>query len=437
MDKPITVIALGGGISLAALGFVGAFLWVESPPESDLIESVVTLSPDLDEAQPLPHPVSPSDLTTTESGLQYYDIEVGTGGSPVEGQIVEVHYSGWLKEGGKLFDSSVHSSRPPISFQLGRPGIIPGWQEGVASMKVGGKRQLVIPPDLAYGDKAREPIPPNSTLVFDVELVELGEVRQRPERPGVDLASDPRVQEPADGVRIIDLEQGEGVETAERSVVELEMTLWNAEGEVFYSSWDKPRPVSFLIGGTRMESPPLPGLDVGIRGMKPGGVRYMELQPAQAFGERGQPPMIAPNSVVYARVQTKAVSSPRTVPDSVPAFDRASMTTTESGLKYVDVVVGEGDSPKEGDIILADYSGWLDDGTLFDSSYQRKAPYSFPLGQSSVIPAWNEAIATMKPGGTRIIVAPPAIAYGETGRGRIPPNATLTFQIDLKDVKSQ
>lgn len=107
---------------------------------------------------------------TTDSGLQYEDIVVGTGESPKSGQMTKVHYTGWLTDGTK-FDSSVDRGEP-FEFPVGMGRVIRGWDEGVLTMKIGGKRKLIIPPQLGYGPRgAGGVIPPNATLVFEVELL--------------------------------------------------------------------------------------------------------------------------------------------------------------------------------------------------------------------------------------------------------------------------
>ncbi len=117
---------------------------------------------------------APGKPMTTASGLQIIDSKVGTGASPTLGQICVMHYTGWLYENGqkgKKFDSSVDRNEP-FEFPIGQKRVIAGWDEGVASMKVGGKRTLIIPPALGYGARgAGAVIPPNATLMFDVELL--------------------------------------------------------------------------------------------------------------------------------------------------------------------------------------------------------------------------------------------------------------------------
>jgi peptidylprolyl isomerase len=113
-------------------------------------------------------------VTATPSGLKMIDVKVGTGAMPKTGQTCVMHYTGWLYVDGKKgakFDSSLDRNEP-FSFKIGQGQVIGGWDEGVATMKVGGKRTLIIPPDLGYGSRgAGGVIPPNATLIFDVELL--------------------------------------------------------------------------------------------------------------------------------------------------------------------------------------------------------------------------------------------------------------------------
>jgi len=111
------------------------------------------------------------DGVKTDSGLIYWDIRVGNGATAKEGSHVRVHYTGWLTT-GKKFDSSVDAGKP-FDFTIGNGEVIKGWEEGVAGMRVGGKRQLRIPPSLGYGAEGTPggPIPPNATLIFDVQLL--------------------------------------------------------------------------------------------------------------------------------------------------------------------------------------------------------------------------------------------------------------------------
>lgn len=118
-----------------------------------------------------------ADLTATASGLRYSDLKVGTGATPAKGQRCVVHYTGWLWERGRkgpVFDTSREGGEP-FEFRIGKGQVIPGWDEGISTMKVGGKRRLLVPAPLAYGGNGTPDgvIPPNATLCFEVELLAL------------------------------------------------------------------------------------------------------------------------------------------------------------------------------------------------------------------------------------------------------------------------
>jgi hypothetical protein len=135
-----------------------------------------------------------------------------------------------------------------------------------------------------------------------------------------------------------------------------------------------------------------------------------------------------------SRSQTQAY--PIGTLDSTPPAPSANAVTTASGLKYEDLQVGDGATAKTGDSVSVNYTGWLQDGTKFDSSLDRGQAFDFTLGAGEVIPGWDEGVVGMNVNGTRLLVIPPSLAYGSSGSGStIPPDATLTFEVQLVAIK--
>jgi peptidylprolyl isomerase len=131
-----------------------------------------------------------------------------------------------------------------------------------------------------------------------------------------------------------------------------------------------------------------------------------------------------------------AIATPLLVPDREPPEKKENkMVTTNTGLQYLDVKVGAGNEAKAGDTIVAHYVGTFKDGKKFDSSRDRNQPFSFQLGKGQVIKGWDEGVAGMKEGGTRKLIIPPQLGYGPNGRGGIPPNSELHFEVELLKVK--
>ena len=228
------------------------------------------------------------------NALKIIDNVVGTGDEAQAGKVAVVHYSGWLYDPnaadlhGKAFDSSVN--RGPFSFPLGARRVIQGWDQGVVGMKVGGKRTLIIPSQLAYGERnvGNGLIPPNSDLIFDVELLEV-----------VTPAPRPVEEQPNVPVEKIDKKVGKGKEAIAGKKVTVHYTGWlrnpkakDQHGKEFDSS-RKREAFTFTLGAREV----IPGWDQGVAGMKEGGKRTLIIPAVMAYGKSGVGNgLIPPNS---------------------------------------------------------------------------------------------------------------------------------------------
>ncbi len=229
-------------------------------------------------------------MTSSIPGLQIDDTVPGAGAEAVAGQTVLVHYTGWLHDPaapagrGQKFDSSKDHGEP-FEFELGAGRVIQGWDQGVQGMKVGGTRVLTIAPELGYGAQgAGGVIPPNATLVFEVELL--------PEPERVPLQMD-------------DVVEGSGAEARAGQRVSVHYTGWlhdpavpNGRGRKFDSSKDRGQPFQFHLGAGQV----IRGWDDGVRGMKVGGTRVLVIPPELGYGPRGAGGVIPPNATLVFEV---------------------------------------------------------------------------------------------------------------------------------------
>ena len=239
--------------------------------------------------------------TTTLSGLQIEDTIVGDGAEAKSGHDVTVHYTGWLyKDGakGKKFDSSKDRG-DPFRFELDGGMVIAGWDEGVQGMKIGGARTLIIPAELGYGARgAGGDIPPNSTLIFDVELLGLS---------GGTEAVELSLIETDTGLQYEDTVVGEGAEATAGQRVTVHYTGWlfkdGGKGKKFDSSKDRGDPFRFRLAGGEV----IKGWDEGVQGMKVGGTRMLVIPAALGYGARGAGGAIPPNATLLFEVDLLAV----------------------------------------------------------------------------------------------------------------------------------
>lgn len=357
-----------------------------------------------------PASVPGSGSTTTASGLKYEEIIAGTGLRPQPGDMVSVHYTGTLEDGTE-FDSSV--GREPFRFTLGQGQVIPGWDEGIALMNEGGKARLIIPSELGYGPSGAGPIPPDATLIFEVELVDV----QPTPKPTEIAEEDYTITD--SGLKYYIFEQGSGATPQLGDLVTVDFELWMEDGTFIDSTIDRGTPYTFLLGSASS----LPGLDEGMVLLQEGGRAQLTLPPQLADGSG------ATYVFEITLLETEAPPTPT-------AVDEADFTVTDSGLKYFTISEGTGVMPQEGDTVSLNYTLWLEDGTLIDSSAQRGRPLEVTLGLGGTIPGFEEGVMLTPEGGKAQFIVPPELGYGETGGGIIPPNANLIFEIEVVEITS-
>jgi len=368
--------------------------------------------------------VTASTLSGTTVQLKSTTIHEGAGEPVKSGALIKVHYTGWLTDSTK-FDSS-RDRGEPLEFTLGAGMVITGWDQGIVGMKPGEVRRLVIPPELAYGDRTVGPIPSNATLVFEVELVSA----QKGLDPDVfpkDLTSF-KWKMIAPGVEVYDEQPGAGAEAHAGSRLSMHFTGFLMGGTTVASSKPTGKPFQATLGANKL----IRGWELGLVGMKAAGVRWLRLQPSAAYGSTAMP-RVPPNSELLYRVEALSMENDDNgTVDYFPELAKLDLKDGREGLKYAVVQAPKtpGTPAKAGQKAKVHYTGWLLDGTMFDSSRGRGNPFEFNLGAGRVIRGWDIGVEGMQPGEKRILVIPPGLGYGSRGAGPIPADATLVFAVE-------
>jgi FKBP-type peptidyl-prolyl cis-trans isomerase len=228
----------------------------------------------------------------------------------------------------------------------------------------------------------------------------------------------------SDGLRLIDIELGEGEPIKPGDFFTAHYTGYLYNGEVFDTSFDRETPITFQLGVGQL----LGAWETGVPGMRSGGKRIIISPPQYGYGSDGIPNIIPPNDTLRFEIELIAVHK---VPDIWP-FDSASGRWTSSGILYQIQSRGIGERPQIGQTIEIAYTGYLQDSTMFDSSYLRTESFRTRIGLGQVIRGLDEVLLDMQPGERRTAIIPSNLAYGTDGAaGVIPPDADLRFDIEL------
>ena len=366
-------------------------------------------------------------------------LKEGAGEAIRAGQLIKVHYKGYLAVDSATVnkaatDTTVEApyfansyySEQPLEFTVGVGQVIEGWDKGLVGMKIGEIRKLSVPSVMAYGDNSLEGIPPNSDLMFVVELVHAEKPLEADKFPAdVDKL---KWRDMGRGLKVYDEKAGSGKLNAAGNVIKVHYTGWLLSGRKFGSSKDLGKPLEAVMGAGKM----IKGWETGLEGMREGGVRWLRVSPAMGYGATAFS-MIPPNSTLVFRVElVESMVDPEIAAkmDFFPDTTTLSFENGSEGLRYAVIQQGEGEPAKAGANVKVHYTGWLTNGYKFDSSRDREQPFSFPLGGGRVIRGWDLGVAGMLPGEKRILMIPPGLGYGSRGAGPIPGGATLIFAVE-------
>ncbi len=356
----------------------------------------------------------------TDSGLKYRVIKPGDGLFPSDGDLLTIHYIAKLKD-GTVFDNT-YERNEPLTFRIGRGHVIDGWEEGLLLISQGGKAEFVVPPHLAYGEKGINKVPPNFTVIFTIELIDI----KRPEKvikPDTELFTST-----AEGVKYVISKAGEGRKIEEGLLVKVHYKGYFEDGEVFDNSVLRSEPFEFLVG----EGMVIKGWDKGFKYLREGDKATLWIPYQLAYGKTGRGP-VPPEANIMFDVEILEVRNP-VEPKPFDTFGKDTLETI-SGLQYIIVKHGKDKKPEEGDVVVVHYTGYLADGKIFDSSVRRGQPFKFVVGSRQVITGWDIAIRYMRKGCKARIIVPPDLAYADKKIGKIPPFSTLIFDIELIDIK--
>lgn len=371
-------------------------------------------------AQETPPIPADTEVKTTESGIKYSVLAPGNGKVANVGDKVKMHYTGWLTD-GTMFDSS-RTRGTPFDVKVGVGQVIKGWDEALLMMSVGSRFKVTIPPELAYGSTARGQIPANSTLIFDMEMVELVQL------PAFKQPNPAKQKTTESGIKYEALVEGTGSTYGDDKIYDLKYAMFNATGKLLTCTEEGGQPMKGTPG-----TMPFAFIKEFVKVMQVGGRYRLEVPPELAFGAVNKGPDLPPNSVTVWELELVGVHDPLPLPPFALTAENKGIKTP-SGLMYEVIREGAGPVVKKGTKLQVHYAGWHTDGRLFDSSYERADTFTLVV-PGRVIRGWNEGLLLMREGSMYRFTLPGDLAYGLNGSPpEIGPNETLVFVIEVVKV---
>lgn len=379
----------------------------------------------LAQAPQTPPPPIPADteIHTTPSGLKYSVLTPGKGGRrAARGDVATVHFTGWLPD-GTMFESS-RTRGAPLETPVNVGNVTKGWDEALCMMTPGERMKLTIPPELAYQERGRPPvIPPNATLIFEVELLDVKFVG-----PEFHPAQPDRQKTLPSGIVYEMLDEGEGPMFDPAYRFEAKYALWNTDGQLVDAS-ELGRPWKFKLDSFQLAfgKEVFPLMRVGSR------YRF-EIPPALAFGAKAADALLPPNSVTVWEIELVRQFEPLPIPQFALSPDNRALKT-KTGLLYEVLREGSGPVPRMGNMVTIHFAGWTTDGKLFQASFPDGEPVSFPMRPNTSLPGWLEGLQLMKEGGLYRFTLPPELAFGKRGKPpEVGPDQPVVFVIELLQV---
>ncbi len=359
---------------------------------------------------------------TTASGLKYTVYEHNAKAPKVDtGDVVTVHYLGTLQDSTK-FDSSFDRDLP-FTVEVGAGRVIKGWDEGLTYLHKGDSALLVIPANIAYGERKMGSIPANSTLNFIVKIIDI----KKAIKPWTVNEKDRVFIE--DSLSYITVEKGSGESVNTNDKVFMQYSGYFTDFKKFDSSYDNgEKPFEVILGRHRV----IQGWDKGIVGMKVGEKRRLYIPYQLGYGDNGRQPIPPKADLIFdvELVNMEKLSYPDFVNGSTDTV------TMDNGVKYIIGTKTDGAKINPHDVVSFAYVGSFTDGTIFDASYDRNDSLSVEVASQKVIKGLDYGLLELKVGEKARFFIPYDLAYGEQGREPIiPAKADLIFDVHILSKK--